>query len=134
MERVRVVKYLLDTHALLWIAEGSTRLSPKVKTLAQREEAASFGFSAITLLEIARLAKTGEIVLAPDAADWLEEISQRFQILPLTPAISWRAVNFNWSHKDPADRLICATALEHKLTLVTSDKEITRWAGVPVLW
>ncbi len=128
------MKYLLDTHALLWIAEGSTRLSAKVRTLAQREEAASFGFSAITLLEIARLAKTGEIGLEPDAADWLEDISHRFQMLPLTPAISWRAVNFDWPHKDPADRLICATALEHKLILVTSDREITRWAGVSVLW
>jgi len=36
--------------------------------------------------------------------------------------------------QDPADRLVCATALEHKLTLVTQDKEITRWRGVPVIW
>jgi PIN domain nuclease of toxin-antitoxin system len=31
-------------------------------------------------------------------------------------------------------RLIVATALEHKLTLVTHDKEISRWGGVPVFW
>lgn len=130
----RHVKYLLDTHALLWVAEGSSRLSAKARALAQHEEAASFAFSAITLLEIARLAKTGDIALSPDPADWMDDISHRFTLLPLTPAISWRAVNFDWAHKDPADRLICATTLEHKLTLVTSDKEITRWGGVPVWW
>lgn len=128
------MKYLLDTSALLWLAEGSPRLSPKVRALALREEAASFGFSAITFLEIARLAKTGEIALTPDPADWMDDISHRFQVLPLTSAIAWRAANFDWPHKDPADRVICATALEHKLALVTGDKDITRWAGVTVLW
>lgn len=128
------MKYLLDTHALLWITEGSPRLSPRVRHLAQSHGAESFALAAITLLEVARLAKNGEIALAPDPQDWLDDVSQRFQVLSLTAAIAWRAVDFDWAHKDPADRLICATALEHKLTLVSNDKVITRWGGVPVLW
>lgn len=128
------MKYLLDTHALLWITEGSPRLSPRVRHLAQTHGAERFALAAITLLEVARLAKSGEIALAPDPQDWLDDVSQRFQVLPLTAAISWRAVDFDWAHKDPADRLICATALEHKLTLVSNDKVIARWGGVPVLW
>jgi PIN domain nuclease of toxin-antitoxin system len=40
----------------------------------------------------------------------------------------------DWAHRDPADRLICATALEHKIPLVTHDLEITRWGGVQVVW
>lgn len=128
------MKYLLDTHAVLWIAESSPRLSPKVRTLAAHSDADAFGVAAISLLEIARKAHTGEIDLQPDAASWLDDLAHRFRILPLTPAIAWRSVQLDWEHKDPADRLICATALEHKLTLVTHDKEITRWQGVPVLW
>lgn len=54
--------------------------------------------------------------------------------LLFTPTIAWRTVNLEWTHKDPADRLICATALEHHLTLITHDKEITCWVGVPVVW
>ena len=69
-----------------------------------------------------------------DPASWLEDLGHRFRILPLTPRIAWRSVEFDWPHKDPAERLICATALEHKLPLITHDQEITRWGGVPVVW
>jgi PIN domain nuclease of toxin-antitoxin system len=128
------VKYLLDTHAVLWIAESSPRLSAKVRTLAGKADAEDFGVAAISLLEIARKAHTGEIDLSPDGATWLDDLAHRFRILPLTSGIAWRSVQLDWNHKDPADRLICATALEHKLTLVTHDQEITHWGGVAVLW
>jgi PIN domain nuclease of toxin-antitoxin system len=128
------VKYLLDTHAVLWIAEDSPRLPARIRALARNHDADTFGLAAISLLEIARLAKAGEISLSPDPSDWLEDIAHRFAVLPLTPAIAWTAVNLDWPHKDPADRLICATAREHKLTLISNDREITRWSGVPVVW
>ena len=59
MGRTREVKYLLDTHAILWIAEDSARLSGKVRTLAKSASAEEFGVAAISLLEIARKAHTG---------------------------------------------------------------------------
>lgn len=128
------MKYLLDTHVALWIAESSPRLSPKVRALAAASDADDFGIAAISLLEIARKAHTGEIDLQPDAATWLDDLAHRFRILPLTPRVAWRSVQLDGAHKDPADRLICVTALEHKLVVVTHDKEISRWGGVPVLW
>ncbi len=128
------MKYLLDTHAVLWIAENSSRLSGVVARLVQAHPATDFGVAAITTLEIARLGRAGEVDLKPSPAEWLEDMPHRFSILPLTPTIAWRCVSLEWAHKDPADRLICATALEHKLTLITNDKEITRWGGVPVFW
>jgi PIN domain nuclease of toxin-antitoxin system len=119
---------------VLWIAEASPRLSPKIRTLAGKCDAEDFAVAAISLLEIARKARTGEIDLSPDPTSWLEDLSHRFRILPLTPRIAWRSVELDWPHKDSADRLICATALEHKLPLITHDQEITRWGGVPVVW
>lgn len=128
------MRYLLDTHAVLWSASDSIRLSATVRRLLKERPPADFGVAAITLLEIARLGRAGEVDLKPDPAEWLEDLPQRCTILPFTPAIAWRTVNLDWSHKDPADRLICATALEHHLTLITQDREIIRWGGVPVLW
>ena len=128
------MKFLLHTHAVLWIAESSPRLSPKIRTLAGKCDADDFAVAAISLLEIARRARTGEIDLAPDPASWLEDLGHRFRILPLTVLIARRSVELDWPHQDPADRLICATALEHKLPLITHDQEITRWGGVPVVW
>ncbi len=128
------MKYLLDTHAVLWVAESSSRLSPRIRSLARSHAADPFGVAAISLLEIARKAHVGEITLTPDPATWLDDLAHRFRILPLTPAIAWRAVQLDWEHKDPADRLICATALEHELTLITHDGEISRSGGVAVMW
>ena len=128
------MKFLLDTHAVLWIAESSPRLSAKVQALAIKADADDFGVAAISLLEIARKAHTRKIDLNPDPGTWLDDLAHRFRVLPLTPKIAWRSVQLDWAHRDPADRLICATALEHKLTLVTHDQEIRRWGGVAVLW
>jgi PIN domain nuclease of toxin-antitoxin system len=128
------VRYLLDTHAVLWSAADSIRLSATVRRLLKERSPADFGVAAISLLEIARLGRAGEVDLKPDPAEWLEDLPDRYAILPLTPGIAWRMVGLDWAHRDPAGRLICATALEHKLTLVTQDREITRWGGVPVIW
>jgi len=86
------------------------------------------------LLEIARKASDREISLSPTPSDWLDDFAHRFQVLPLTQQIAWRSVELDWAHKDPADRMIVATALEHELTLITHDREISRWGGVPVFW
>jgi PIN domain nuclease of toxin-antitoxin system len=128
------VKYLLDTHTALWIAESSERLSPRVRALARSQDAEDFGLAAISLLEIARKASDREISLSPTPSDWLDDFAHRFQVLPLTQQIAWRSVELDWAHKDPADRMIVATALEHELTLITHDREISRWGGVPVFW
>lgn len=128
------MKYLLDTHAVLWVTQISPRLSSRVRTLTETHEADDFRIAAITLLEISRLAHSGEITFTKNPPEWLDDLAHRFEVLPLTPAIAWHSVELDWPHKDPADRLICATALEHKLTLVTHDREITRWGGVPVVW
>ena len=128
------MRYLLDTHAVLWSAADSIRLSATVRRLLKEKPPTDFGVAAISLLEIARLGRAGEVDLKPDPAEWLEDLPQRYDILPLTPGIAWRMVTLHWTHRDPADRLICATALEHKLTVITQDREITRWGGVPVIW
>lgn len=134
MGSARAVKYLLDTHAALWLVEASDRLPSRIRALARAHDSGDFAVAAISLLEIARKARTGEIELQPDPAVWLDDLADRFTILPLTPAIAWCSVGLDWAHKDPADRLICATALEHRLTLITHDREITRWRGVSILW
>lgn len=128
------MKYLLDAHAVLRITQDAPRLFARVRALAKKHEADSFGLAAITLVEISRRFKSGAITPNSRPGDWLDGIARRFQVLPLTASIAWRSVSLDWLHQDPADRLICATALEHQLTLITHDKEIARWGGVPVLW
>ena len=56
------MNYLLDTHAVLWIAESSPRLSPKIRALARSHRSDAFAVAAISLLEIARKAPRSSYV------------------------------------------------------------------------
>ena len=46
---------------------------------------------------------------------------QNVSLLPVTAAISIAAATFDWPHRDPFDRLICATAIIEGLTLISAD-------------
>lgn len=128
------MRYLLDTHALIWAVANSPFLGKIARKVISSHPANDFAFAAVSLLEVARLAHAGVVNLGGQPKQWLDEISQRFETFPLTPAIAWRSVNLEWSHKDPADLLICATAIEHHLTLISRDRVIHQWGGVPVIW
>lgn len=54
--------------------------------------------------------------------------------LPLTGVIAARATLLPPIHKDPFDRLLIATAIEHQLTLLTPDQTIRQYPGLKTLW
>ncbi|GAB1487792.1 type II toxin-antitoxin system VapC family toxin [Opitutaceae bacterium] len=128
------MRYLLDTHAWLWAVNGNDRLPERVKMLFRETPMADLALADISVLEVARKAATGQLAITGDALAWLRTNSQAVRVLPISAEIAFRSTQLDWEHKDPADRLIVATALEHKLTLITNDQEITRWGGVKVLW
>lgn len=128
------MKYLLDTNTLIWAVANSPLLGKNARQVISNHVASDFAFADITLLEVARLARAKAVRLGDQPQQWMEEVSHRFESLSLTPAIAWRSVNLDWDHRDPADRLICATAIEHQLTIISKDQEIQRWGGVNVIW
>ena len=68
---------------------------------------------------------------------WLDEAlsdDPRTELLQLLPRVSIRAVQLSWSHADPADRLIAATALVHDAPLVTADERIREAGIVRCVW
>jgi len=52
---------------------------------------------------------------------------------PLTHEIALATRSVGLPHRDPADRLLVATALIHGLTLVTADRNLSRTKQIPVL-
>ncbi len=58
----------------------------------------------------------------------------RMYIAPVTPAIAARASLMDWSHRDPFDRLIAATAIETGAPLVSVDQFFDSCAGLARLW
>jgi len=129
----RAVKYLLDTHIWHRAIDDAKRaqepLSPAVLRLI-KDEPEQLAVCDISLLELARhLADSGN----PESvcAAIITHGSAPLRVLPISPAIAARSYALDWpkkggsaQHRDPADRLIVATAMLHGLVLVTEDGEM----------
>jgi PIN domain nuclease of toxin-antitoxin system len=115
----------LDTHILLHALGGEL-------TAREREVLASdtWSISAIVLWEIAKLVQLGRIDLDLDDPDVLRVLS-RIHIWPLTLEIC-RAMRDLGFRSDPADELIAATSLVHRVPLVTRDARIRAADKVPL--
>ena len=128
---------LLDSHVLEWAANDDPRLSPKVRQAIALEHSGELFVLDVTLLDLARHLQAGTIPVTGSGLVWLRAAAAHVVVLPITVEIAWRAVELNWSHKDPADRLIVATALTRDLPLATKDAKIHALAsqvGLRVVW
>jgi PIN domain nuclease of toxin-antitoxin system len=123
------VKYLLDTHVVIWWLMGDRKLSKEHTRLLERSERSGVpvGLSAMSLWEIAKLAERGRLELTQSVDDSLEQLeaSEHFAILPLTARVAIESTRLGARfHSDPIDQVIAATARCHGLTLLTADERI----------
>lgn len=125
------MKWLLDTHAALWLALGSRKLGAKARRKLQTAASSELALSDISLYELASLDARGRIKLADG---FLRELAAHVTLLSIEPDIAAVAARLALPQGDPFDRMIVATALHHELTLVTADLAITESRLVPVLW
>ncbi|MFY9261955.1 MAG: type II toxin-antitoxin system VapC family toxin [Gallionella sp.] len=112
---------ILDTHALFWWVNATPdRLSST--QLAAIETAEQLAISVMTCWEMTWLVSHGRITLSLPVADWLDQVEAcGVQVIPVSRAIAERAVALTEHHKDPVDRLIIATAVEHQAQLLSVD-------------
>ena len=114
---------LLDTHVFVWGQLAPRRLTARAKNAI--EEADAVWVSAISFFDItqkARLGKWPEVLGVANSLPRLHE-TQGGRIAPLDAEICVSAGSLPWPHRDPFDRLIAATALLRKMTLVSADGE-----------
>ena len=112
---------LLDTCALLWLAEGGKRLSKE--TLERIQEASIVYVSAISAFEIAVKCRSGKLRLPVPPAEWFQGVVDHHSLAvqPLDWDICMKAAELPPIHKDPCDRFIIATAKKLNLTIITGD-------------
>jgi PIN domain nuclease of toxin-antitoxin system len=126
----------LDTHVLIWMASDPKRLSKKAReAIREARERTGVGIAAITLWELAWLAENGRIQITGSVESFVRETSSRVIVEPITPEIAAFAVQLPSSFpKDPADRLISATAMAEGAALVTADERIRQSKVVRTIW
>jgi PIN domain nuclease of toxin-antitoxin system len=82
---------------------------------------------------LARREAKGELVFGMALSKWFQLAlpTHRVRILEITPEIVIDATRLpGWSHKDPADPIIVATARLHGLRILTSDPKILKYRQV----
>ena len=115
----------------------SHRLSPAARKAIHdcRQSGLGLGISDFTLLELARLHWQGRIHIRASLDPFLEEIGTMFEVLRMTGKVCAQAFDLPASFpKDPADRVIVATALVYGLPLITSDRAIRRSRACTTIW
>jgi PIN domain nuclease of toxin-antitoxin system len=123
---------LLDTHIALWLDSGDDRLRASTRTLIDDcwRNGGTIFLSAITAWEIALLVDTGRIDLDIPVEAWIGRFLERpgIEAAPLGQHAASRAYRLHHlDHRDPADRLLIATAIELACPLVTYDERIARF-------
>ena len=129
---------LLDTHIVVWWSSAPERLTRRQRAIlkARQQSGETVAISAITLWELAMLAEKGRIQVPMSIDSWLEEIETDSEIvvLPLTREVALDSLRLGSEfQKDPADRIIVATARCNGLSLLTSDDQIVRSQKVLVI-
>jgi PIN domain nuclease of toxin-antitoxin system len=128
---------LVDTHVVVWLAFDQDQISRKARAAIDNARRSGDGLavSDITLLELATLASKGRIQLDISLESFLREVEARFVVLPISGRACVRAIGLLAAYpKDPADRIIGATALVEGLSLLTADREIRRSNALQTIW
>ena len=124
---------LLDTHVLIWLDEGSSRLGAQTRDIVDealgRE---SLVVAAISFWEIAMLVEKKRLEIKMDLQVWRRELLEKgLQEIAMHGALGIQAGALPGFHGDPADRIIVASALSISATIVTADEKILAWSGLP---
>jgi PIN domain nuclease of toxin-antitoxin system len=115
---------VLDTCAVIWLAADRERFSRE--TLKQIEESESLLISTMSFWEIGAKLQKKKLDLPLRITELVNLYRSQEEVALVAPDanIILEALNLKWDHKDPVDRIIAATALEHDASLVTADKEM----------
>lgn len=130
------MRLLLDTCTVLWAGLAPEQLSQKA-TAALTDPAAEVYIATITAAEIACAQARGRITLTGHWKPWLRRALEVNGWRPLAATLEGVEEAYSLPepfHRDPADRLITATARVHRLTVVTGDRLLLAYPHLTTVW
>lgn len=128
---------VLDTHVVLWLGENPGRLSRAAARAIESAVESGEGLmvSSASFYEIVLGIQRGRIESSVTIEELLAAIERRFAVAPVTAAIAAAAAQLPTEFpRDPFDRIIAATAMAHRVALVTSDERIRKSRVLRTIW
>ena len=123
---------LLDTHVWIWSQESPMEIGRTARELLEDRQQSIF-VSTVSTLEISRLRVAGVIELEGSLISWVNDTLEALSCatISISHEIASTAYELPGAfHKDPADRLLVATARLHELQLMTADARILEYPHV----
>jgi len=119
------VRFLLDTHTLLWAAFRRDLLSPRALRVLTQPRSEMI-VSAASAWEIATKFRLGKLNFARELAEnFIPEVTAvGYQLLPISTEHALRAGHLPGGHKDPFDRMLAAQAIHENLPLLSNDPQL----------
>lgn len=127
------MRYLLDTHVVIWYFDDSPKLPEKIIEIIKNSESKLY-ISSISLWEIAIKMSLGKLDLNITLNELLSAVKNSdINILQIEDDYLQNISKLPFLHKDPFDRLIISTALTDDLTIITVDENIQKY-DIPWIW
>ncbi len=128
---------ICDTHILIFWQDDPKRLSNTAQAAIETAlYDKTLACSDISFWEIAMLIHSGRLRDDISPVQYMADLCLvlSLTVLPITPEIATLSQGAFFHHKDPADRLIAATAIHHNAPLITADKKLKRLEPLTVIW
>lgn len=126
--------YLLDTHVLIWYAEGNEKLSETARQIVDNFEEERF-ISIASIWEMSIKSSLQKIQLEPSFSAFIQKEFDllAYKLLPVELPHTIQAEKLPFFHRDPFDRMIIAQAMVEGIPIVSTDKVFDDY-GVERIW
>ncbi len=127
---------ICDTHILIFWQDDPGRLSSKAGNAIEKGlQEKTLACSDISFWEIAMLMHSGRLRNDISPTQYMNDfrLALSLTVLPITPEIAALSQQNFFNHKDPADRLIAATAIHHNAPLISFDKKLKNIEGLKII-
>ncbi len=131
------MKIICDTNVLIFWSQAPERLSrAALRRVEEGMESKDLASTDVSFREIAMRFARKRTVKPISPKQFMVDLVKGMEltVLPITPEIAVLSQSDRLPQKDPADRLIAATALAYKAPLVTSDEKLRTIDGLKTIW
>lgn len=122
------MKYLIDTHTLLWIVDNNSQLSKTAQEI-YLDEGNEILLSIAGIWEMAIKTGLKKLIIPGCLSDFVKEhvIANNIKILNISLSHIYRLETLQYHHRDPFDRLIISQAIEENIPIISSDNRFDQY-------